>query len=140
MTVLACALLTQVLFTLVLALRLGARRVAALKARQVRMSEIALSQEAWPEDARKAGNNFINQFETPVLFYALVLLALHVGAVSHVMGVLAWLYVLFRVVHAVIHTGSNNVNRRFMAFVGGVIVLAIMAVLLGLKVLFGVTV
>ena len=35
---------------------------------------------AWPEEAEKRANNQRNQFELPVLFYAVVAFALIVGA------------------------------------------------------------
>ena len=44
------------------------------------MRDIALSNEAWPDDLKKVANNMHNQFETPVLFYVLCGVATYVGA------------------------------------------------------------
>ena len=40
--------------------------------------------------------------------------------------VLAWLFVVSRIVHAAIHSGGNNVVLRFQAYVFGLVVLAVM--------------
>jgi hypothetical protein len=50
---------------------------------------------------------------------------------------LAWIFVLSRIVHAIIHTGSNVVLRRFQAYVVGVVTLTIMWVAFALEVLTG---
>jgi hypothetical protein len=49
--------------------------VAAVKAGEVRLKDIALDSSRWPERLRKLANNYQNQFELPVLFYALVALS-----------------------------------------------------------------
>ena len=119
-------LLAQILLTLVLIGRLGMMRVAVHRARQVRFGDVALSDEAYPEDIRRAGNNFRNQFETPVIFYVLCGVAIYVGATGLVMTLLAWLFVASRVAHSLIHLTYNRVPQRFLPFLGGVIVLALM--------------
>ena len=40
--------------------------------------------------------------------------------------VLAWVFVVLRLLHAAIHVTSNHVGRRFAAFAASVVVLAIM--------------
>jgi len=98
----------------------GAKRVAAAQAGEVRLSEVALSNTAWPEDSRKFANNLANQFETPVLFYALVGIAIFLGATSIAMQVCAWGYLASRLGHTWIHVTSNNVVHRFYAFAAGI--------------------
>lgn len=137
---LAGALLAQIALTLFVGVLLGRERVAAVKSRAVRASDIALSNQSWPDDAKKVSNNFSNLFETPVLFYALVLLALHLGANSHLMAILAWLFVLLRLAHTIVHTTSNKINLRFSIFLASMVVLMVMTVLLALKLLFGLSI
>jgi hypothetical protein len=110
----------QVLLTFVLLLAMGKARVDALKAKEVRVKDIALGQQAWPSKPTQIANCFHNQLETPVLFYAVVAFALILQAVTPVMVGLAWCFVGTRIIHALIHTGSNNVNLRFTAFLAGV--------------------
>jgi hypothetical protein len=94
----------------------------------VKLGDIALGNDAWPDAAKQWGNNFSNQFETPVLFYALCLAATLAGATGWVMTALAWAYVATRVGHTLIHTGANDVRMRFNVFLVGVAVLAAMAI------------
>lgn len=108
--------LAQIIWTFVVALIMYRARADAVRAREVRISQIALSQEAWPPKARAAANNFSNQFETPVLFFALSAIAVFIGATGWVMTLLAWIYVASRVVHTFIHIGANNVLTRVKVF------------------------
>jgi hypothetical protein len=99
------------------------RRKAAFAAKQVRMADVAVSTEAYPQPARLAAANYANQFETPVLFFALIMLAMEVGATSYIMAALAWLYVATRVVHTLVHIGSNDLRLRAPVFALGVALL-----------------
>lgn len=112
--------LAQILWTLIVILLAGRARIAAIRAKDVTIGQVALSNDAWPKRARAFGNNMNNQFETPVLFYALCGIATYAGATGGIMTGLAWLYVATRVIHTLIHTGGNNVFRRFQAFVAGI--------------------
>ena len=112
--------LVQVLLTFGMLLWMGRVRVAAIKAGRVRIGEIALGGTAWPDDVRKVANNAQNQFETPILFYALCGIAMLVGATGPLTTLLAWGYVATRVVHTGIQVTSNRVRHRFVAFAAGV--------------------
>ena len=127
--------LAQVLLTLILGVALGIRRTRAVVSRRVRMKDIALSADGYPEGIRKHGNNLRNQFETPVLFYVLCGLAIYLGAAGTLMAALAWAYVASRVVHCAIHVTYNRVDHRFFAFLAGVIVLALMWLILAVQLL-----
>lgn len=118
--------LAQVLLTLLLFLKLGQARVAAVRSRQVRVADIALSADAYPENARKLSNNVGNQFQTPVLFYVLGGVATYVGATGFPMTLLAWAYVATRVAHSAIHVSYNRVQHRFLVFLLGLVVLVLM--------------
>jgi hypothetical protein len=96
--------------------------------------DLALGRVEWPEDAIKRAANQRNQFELPVLFYAVTAFALIVAAADFLMVVLAWLFVLTRIVHAAIHIGPNKVRWRSPVFALGVLILAIMWVKLFLHV------
>lgn len=118
--------MTQILWTVIVILLAGRSRLSALQAREVRMDDVALSNSAWPDRAKAFGNNMNNQFETPVLFYALTGIAIYTGATGWVMLALAWGYVASRIVHTLIHVNGNNVPRRFQAFVIGLLLLTAM--------------
>lgn len=106
----------HVAWVAVLGLRMGRVRTGALRAGRVRMEEIALDNTRWPDDVRKFANNFDNQFQVPMLFYAVLPLLIVTGLADVVSAGLAWVFVAGRIAHSLIHTGSNNVIRRFYAF------------------------
>jgi hypothetical protein len=124
----------QVGLTFVLLLWLGRSRVATLRAGEVKMGDIALGERNWPKRLLQIQNAYHNQFELPVLFYALVALALFTRKADLVFVVLAWMFVASRLVHTYIHTTSNRVTRRFQAFVAGVLILAVMWIVFGLRI------
>jgi hypothetical protein len=88
--------------------------------------DLALGRVEWPEDAVKRAANQRNQFELPVLFYAVTAFSLIVAAADFLMVVLAWLFALTRILHAAIHIGPNKVRWRSPVFGLGVVILAIM--------------
>jgi hypothetical protein len=102
------------------------RRKAAFDSKQVTIADVSVSTTAYPEPARLAAANFTNQFETPVVFFALIMLAMEVGATSYVMAGLAWAYVATRVVHTLVHVGANQLKLRGSVFALGILVLLCM--------------
>jgi len=127
--------MAQVLLTIILILWTGATRVRALRRRDVRMKDIALSSDAWPDDTRKIANNMRNQFETPVLFYVLCGVAIYVGAAGSLMTLLAWAWFISRLAHTAIHVTTNRVPQRAFVFAIGVIILMLMWLLILLRLL-----
>jgi hypothetical protein len=133
--VFAQVLLTFTVYGLLATAR--ARAVAAMTDEQRRDPALMLGRGRWPDDAEKRAANQRNQFELPVLFYAVVAFTLITRAVDTTMIVLAWLFVLSRVVHAAVHLGPNKIQLRGPAFGVGFVILAIMWVKLALHVLSG---
>lgn len=118
--------MAQVLLTILLSIRLGILRVGAVRSRQVRMREVALDDKAYPVRTQQVGNSVRNQFETPVLFYVLCGVAIYLGATGLLMTLLAWAYVVTRVVHSAIHITHNRVQQRFIPFAVGLTLLLVM--------------
>lgn len=110
------ALLVQVLLTAGIYLVLLQRKRRSWAAGTVDRGRLALHADAWPEPVQQANNSLRNQFELPVLFYALVLLVLQIGRPGLAAVVLAWLFVLSRIVHAWVHIGRNDVPTRRNVF------------------------
>jgi hypothetical protein len=69
-----------------------------------------------------------------VLFYVLVALALTTRKADMLFVVMAWVFVASRLVHAAIHTTSNKLAWRFQAFVVGVLILAAMWTIFGIRI------
>ena len=120
---LLAAMFAQMLLTIGVLIRMGILRVAAVQSRAVRASEITLGSDKYPEAARKAGNSLNNQFQLPVLFYALVAILLIVGQVSALQAYLGWAFVISRFIHAAIHMSTNDLNWRFGVYLLGVFIL-----------------
>ena len=118
------AMLAQGILALALLWHLGMHRIPMVLRGKVRIEDIALDKEAWPERARQASNAVDNQFQLPVLFYVACLVAIGFGA-TLLEVVLAALFVLSRYVHAFIHITDNHVVRRFQAYVVGFAVLCV---------------
>jgi hypothetical protein len=127
----------QVGLTLFLAFWMAAVRTSSITRGEVKMRDVALGQPAWTERGTKIGNAFRNQFELPVLFYVLVVLAIIARKADLLFVVMSWIFVVSRIVHAAIHTGFNNVPHRFYAFAVGAIVLLLMWIIFALRVLLG---
>jgi hypothetical protein len=130
-------LFVQVGLTFVLLFWMGHLRVRAVRRREVRMADIALGQPAWPQRPTQVANAYRNQFELPVLFYVLVVLAIAARKADLLFVVMSWIFVISRIVHAGIHASSNDVRQRFFAFVVGAIVLLLMWIIFALRVLLG---
>lgn len=125
----------QVALTFVVLFRLGAVRLAAVRAGGLVREEVVLDDRGWPPKVRQVSNCFRNQFELPVLFYALVILALATRQTSDFFHVLAWLFVLSRIVHAFVYVTSNHIGWRFGAFAFGALVLLAMWAMFALAIL-----
>jgi len=119
-------LFAHVLLVLALVIVTGRGRVAAVRAGEVKLKDIALDGSMWPERLRKPANNYQNQFELPVLFYAVVTLVIATGLADGVSLFLAWAFVASRLVHSFIHLGTNNMVHRLFAFSASLAVLAAM--------------
>lgn len=127
-------LLAQVLLTFVLMFLMAMQRVKAANARRYKIRDIAVDSGKYPDDVRKFGNSYSNQFELPVLFYLLcILLMLLQPGGNSLYLLLAWAFVVGRYVHAFIHVTSNHVLRRFYAFLVSALVLVLMWALLAFE-------
>ena len=127
----------QVLLTFVVLFWLGHVRGRALKARQVadRDGAVLGDERVWPVGVRQASACFRNQFEIPVLFYALSTLVLVTRKADFVYIILAWVFVITRWIHAGVHVGPNIVGLRFAAYAVGVFALLVMWLLFALAIL-----
>ena len=81
----------------------------------------------FPTHVNNASDNFKNQFEVPVIFYALCLLVMVAGTASQTIVMAAWVFVIGRVVHALIQLTKNVIFPwRFLVFLLTVIALIVM--------------
>jgi hypothetical protein len=126
----------QVALTFALLLWTGGSRIGALRSKQAKVSDVALGEGNWPSRVMQVGNSFDNQLQLPVLFYVLVTLAWITRKADLLFVVMSWVFVISRLVHARIHTTTNDMQVRFYAFATGAFVLLIMWAIFALRILF----
>lgn len=110
----------MIVLTFVVAIYMLSLRVSAVRSGRVKLSAFRLNnEETMSPRMLQVARNYSNLFEMPVLFYAAgaVTLALNLNSIA--ISILAWLFVVSRIVHSLIHITSNNVIRRMQAFMAG---------------------
>jgi hypothetical protein len=130
----------QALLSFVVLVLLGPARARSMRERKQTMedADVRVGRNAWSEQALKISNNYKNQFELPVLFFAVVAFALILRQADAIMVGLAWVFALTRIVHAAVHIGPNVVVWRGLAFLVGAAALLAMWLVIGWRVLTGV--
>ena len=125
----------QVGLTLALLIGMVLARRSTLVSGQTKIRDVALGEPAWPKRATQIGNCYRNQFELPVLFYALIALALPLRHADLFIVLMSWVFVVTRFAHAGIFVTSNNIQQRSLAWFAGVLVLLAMWIYFALKML-----
>ncbi len=109
-------LYVQVALTFIVLFIMIGFRVKALTTGGLKPEDVSLRQPLWPETATKASNNFLSQFEVPVLFFTLVILHIVTQTGDQTQLYLAWVHVIFRVFHAITHIFFNTNTIRTLFF------------------------
>ena len=130
-------LFVQVALTFALGFWMASLRVATVRSGTVKRREVALREPNWPPHVTKIMNAYQNQLELPVLFYVLVCLLIPTRHADLMFVVLAWVYVLLRLVHAYVHVTGNEMARRGIVFLVGGVVLAAMWIIFAIRILSG---
>ena len=130
-------LFVLVLFTFVLGFWIPVRSVPLLRRGEVRAQEVDLRQLNWPRPVQQINNSYTSQFELPLLFYVLTILAIISKHADLLFVVMAWLFVLARLAHAYVHITSNNLNMRGPVFGIGAFVLALMWLIFIVRIMLG---
>ncbi len=122
-------LFVEVILTFGLMFWMASLRGRDFRAGVARYDNVALREPNWSKGTLQVAYSFANQFELPVLFYVLTILAYATHKAGYLFVALAWVFVIFRLLHAYIHVTSNNVRVRGPLFGVAAIVLAIMWVI-----------
>ena len=98
--------------------------------RATREGTLAYDDLAWngaePELSRRWAKNLDNQFQLPVLFYALVAMLMATGEVSNIQIGLAWLFLVGRLLHTCVQVTGDNVVLRGRVFIVNYVALSAM--------------
>ena len=125
----------QVGLTFALLFWMAFARTGSVRRGETKIRDIALGQSAWPERAQQISNSYDSQFQIPLLFYVLVILAWITKQADLLFVVMAWIFVILRLAHAYIHTTSNHVPTRFKVFGAGMLVLLVMWIIFAVRIL-----
>jgi hypothetical protein len=130
-------LFVEVLLTFGLMFGMMYWRTSSLQRGETRLKDIAMREPNWPVRANQFAYAFSNQFELPALFYVLTVLSIITHHADLVFVVLAWIFVIFRVLQAFVHVTSNNVRMRGAYYGVGALVLVAMWVIFMVRILLG---
>jgi len=127
--------MVQVVLTFAVLITMAIARRRTLSEKDVSLKDVSLvSDDFWHDWARQCSNNYKNQFELPVLFYAVCAFALITRQVDSVFLGLALLFVLTRLVHAIVHLTHNDIMWRGTSFLVGFVLLVAMWVMLFVRI------
>jgi hypothetical protein len=119
-------MLAHIGWTFLLYAWLTVARMQAVRSGEVEYSAFAHGEE--PPHVDRITRNLANQFELPVIFYAVVVLLIATGRVTTIDLIAAWVFVVGRVLHTLVQTLTDNVPLRGQVFL---INFAAVVVLLG---------
>jgi hypothetical protein len=117
-------MLAHIGWVFVLYVWLTLARKRAVARGEVVVGDFARHEE--PHDVARITYNLTNQFELPVIFYALAVLLVATKNVTALDVVAAWVFVAGRVIHSLVQCLTDNVALRgqvFMINVAGVVAL-----------------
>lgn len=110
--------------TFAVALRMVQLRFRAVRFGELRVSYFKLHQGGEPPaHLTQVTRNFHNLLEMPPLFYLGCVLIFVLNATDKPFVVMAWAYVITRVLHTLVHTGHNNILHRLIPFLLSAVVL-----------------
>ena len=128
-------LFVEVALTFALLIWMASARTASVSSGETKLRDIALRQPAWPARPTQISNSYDSQFQLPLLFYVLVILAWVTRQADLIFVVMAWIFVLARLAHVYVHTTSNHVPTRFRVFAVGMLVLLLMWIIFAVRIL-----
>ena len=128
--------LAMVALTFIVWWRMFFTRIGQMKRERIHPQAVATSAQATARltDSR-AADNFRNLFELPVLFYLALVVAALTARVTILTMLLAWAFVVMRIVHSAIQCSYNQVMHRFRAYVAGGLLLWTLWLVIGVGLL-----
>jgi len=128
------------LLTLAVWIYMYVRRIAFITGAGLTPGELAVPgrlAEVSPPDVSNPSDNLKNLFEIPVLFYVLVLYLFVTAEVDAAYVIAAWLFVVFRTLHSIVHCTFNWVMLRFYLYLLATLAVWFIVLRAGLAVLGG---
>jgi len=89
-----------------------------LKNKEIKLSQFRLNEGKFPDELLSARYQFQNMFEVPILFYLLCILHLIINNYTSIDILLAWGFVIFRVLHFFIRLkNQRNLNIKLRTYI-----------------------
>ncbi len=99
-----------------------------VQSRDVRLSQFRIYEGEFPDRLRSARQHYQNMFEIPILFYLLCLLNIFFNNYTQFDIILAWGFVMFRIIHFFVRIQNQkniNIFPRTLVFIISLILLSI---------------
>ena len=128
---LAGPLMSMLLLTLLVWIYLFIQRVGYATSHKIDIEEFKTPGDVTsliPAQNSSASNNFKNLMEMPLVFYTICIALTLFGLVDNFYVQCAWVFVIFRVLHSLIHCTYNRVQHRFIAYLISCIAVWVMVV------------
>lgn len=134
-TAVLAPLFAYVLLIFVVWVELYRRRMDYITSNKIHPQKLADATDAKEllKPAQAPANNFVNQFELPMLFFLAGIIAYVTKSASTLVVGLMWVFVALRAVHSIIHLGGNVVIRRFYTYLVASVVLFALWVVLAIR-------
>lgn len=128
---LAMPLLGMLLLTLLVWIYLFVQRIGYSRAHGIDIEAFKTRGDTAsliPGPHSAASNNFQNLLEMPTIFYTICFYLTIFGAVDNLHVIYAWVFVIFRVLHSLIHCSFNRVSLRFLTYLVSSIAVWVMVI------------
>ncbi|GAB3289468.1 MAPEG family protein [Parahaliea aestuarii] len=136
---LAAPVMIMFLLTMVVWLVMFVRRMAYLGANNIDAEQLKAPgdvESLLPAPVQAPANNLRNLVELPVVFYALCLYLTVYTQVDSFYVTCAWVFVVFRCLHSLVHCSYNKVMHRFLVYLVASLALWVMVIRAALALFF----
>lgn len=109
----------MILLTFLVWVYMYIRRISFINRQKIQPQTLATagaSMQNWPLSVTTPSDNLKNLFEIPILFYAIVLYLFVTQQVDNFYLSAAWFFVVFRVLHSIVHCTFNRILVRFYLY------------------------
>lgn len=113
-------------YIIFIAFYMFAVRKKAIKSRAVSIKHFKSYDSESTEEMKVTHNHFMNQFQIPMIFFIVCVLSLQQGKANNISIGLAIAFVVSRLVHSKIHLGTNDVPKRALSYLMGMILVGLM--------------
>lgn len=122
-----------VIWSIIMLFWMAATRLPAAQKLGINISEKAGGRGSdidptMPEKVAWKSHNYIHLMEQPTLFYATVMMLAIADAGHGLSLILAWAYVVLRIIHSIWQATVNLIKVRFLLFIASTLCLLVMAI------------